>query len=223
MTEEQQSKNFEALSRPFKKRVDIGLVTGVSAVIVSIMALFVSRAQMMSYQRTQKAAVMPVIDIDMGYMVDGEGKDYFEISLNNAGSGVAYIQRVKVTQNGEPFEDYAAFEDAIMTRRMRSWAKLTARPASGYLRSGERIVPRRYFMGAARTDLPAYLRGEWGAPVDGVDVTICYCSVFEDCWTKAFLDRKRPQPVESCGAGDVPDDDFLTYIMQRKTALAQGN
>ena len=88
-------------TRAMSKRIDIGLVTGICAVLISLMALITSRAQMKAYERTQKAAVMPVIDIYLGYTAHSDYR-WFEVKLNNVGAGIAYIQSAVPTINGEP-------------------------------------------------------------------------------------------------------------------------
>ncbi len=201
------------------KRIDIGLTTGLCALAISFVGIVTSRATFKMNQETQKARVLPIIDIDMGYLkrpnAKGEMRDYFEVTLNNVGAGIAHLQRVTPVQNGNPVTDYQAFEDAVMTRRMRSWAKLTEKPAAGFLRAGDSLTPVSYNMGMPGSELTAYLRGEWGAPMDGLDVQVCYCSIFEDCWTVSYLDRKLPQAVKDCGITDVPEDGFQTLSDQR--------
>lgn len=167
----------------------------------------------------QKARILPIVDIDMGYVqkpnAQGQLKPYFDISLSNEGAGIAHIQNVSILKNGELIESYKAFDESIMTGRMRSWSTLTATSAAGFLRAGETTTPVSYRLGATESDLPAYLRGEWGTPLEGLDMSICYCSVFEDCWNIKFLDRKIPQPVEHCGIEDQVFDSFTQFIDQR--------
>lgn len=197
------------------KRIDIGLVTAVCALLVSLMAMLTARAQFKQYRATQKAAILPVIDIDMGY-TNKNGKPYFEVVLNNVGAGIAYIQSATVTQNGAPVTDYKAFEDAVMTPRMRNWATLTASGAAGYLPAGQSKTPRSYRFGASASDVNAYLRGQMGTPMDGMNVSVCFCSLHEDCWTVNYKDRRRPQAVKSCGNLDEPPTDFFqNYIDDR--------
>jgi len=196
------------------KRIDIGLTTGICAVLISFLALMTSRAQIKMNQETQKASVMPVIDIDMGYLRRDENR-WFEVTLNNVGAGIAYIQSVTPTINNEPAAEYQAFEDAVMNRRMRGWATLTEKPATGYLRAGESVTPISYRFSATNREIDAYLRGQFGTPFENLDIKVCYCSVFEDCWTVSYVDRKRPQPVSNCGVTDTPNDLFQTYIDQR--------
>lgn len=198
------------------KRIDIGLMTGLCALLISFVGIVTSRASFKMNQETQKARVLPIIDIDMGYENIGDRSEaVFVVRLNNVGAGLAHIQRVTPTQNGEPIADIEGFETVIMTGRMRSNVGFPAASgAAGYLRAGASIEPRRYRMGAAGSELGAYLRGQYGPPMDGLDLTVCYCSVFDDCWEVRHADRKVPQPVNSCGIQDVPVDYFQTYIDQ---------
>ena len=106
-----------------------------------------------------------------------------------------------------------------MNGRMRSnvgFPQATA--ATGFLRAGSSVTPRSYRMGAAGSELGAYLRGEYGTPLSGMDLDVCYCSVFKDCWTVKYLDRKLPKPVKSCGIDDAPIDYFQNYIDQTAAA-----
>jgi len=99
---------------------------------------------------------------------------------------------------------------------MRGWSRLAEEPSAGFLPAGEKIVPVSYKLGAGESDLPAYLRGEWGTPMDQVNVEVCYCSVsFNDCWSVNYLDRKIPKPVQSCGINDEVDDVFQKFIDQK--------
>jgi len=138
----------------------------------------------------------------------GIPKQHFEVTLNNVGAGIAHILSVTPTVKGVPVMEYQIFEDAIMTRRMRSWTTLTEKPAAGYLRAGNSVTPVSYRMGSAEGELSAYLRGEWGKPFENLDITVCYCSVFEDCWTVNYVDRKTPKLIDTCGITDAPIDAF---------------
>lgn len=234
MTDTDPTRGIELDKQPHKsilKRIDIGLMTGLCALLISFVGVITSRATFNMNQETQKARVLPIIDIDMGYIgkPDAQGvmKQYFEVTLNNVGAGIAHIQSVTPTRishiqedkpsnvGTQPIESFEEFEASIMTGRMRSWATLTETPAAGYVRAGESVTPVSYRMGAAESDLSAYLRGEWGMPMEDLDLTVCYCSVFEDCWTINYVDRKTPKPVKSCGIDDVPVDMFQSYIDQR--------
>jgi hypothetical protein len=205
------------------KRIDIGLLTAVLALIISFVGIITSYATYKLEQATQAAEVLPIIDIDLGYLskieqTSNTTRRYFEVSLNNVGAGLAHIQSVTPTINGEIVADHDDFDNAIMTPRMRSWATLTELPSTGYVRAGDTVTPVSYRMGGAEGDLNAYLRGQWGTPMDGLDVSVCYCSVLGDCWTVSFLDRKSPEKTRSCGIGETTEDGFQDFIDQRFAA-----
>ena len=205
--------------RSLLKRIDIGLMTGLCALTLSLIGVVTSRASFKMAQETQKARVLPMIDIDMGYEnATDRSNSAFVVRLKNVGAGLAHVQRVTPLQHGTPIEDIQSFDDAIMNRRMRGWITPIAKPSTGFLRAGSQIEPRRYKMGAAGSELGAYLRGEYGTPLDGLDLEVCYCSVFKDCWSVKYLDRKFPTPVNSCGIEDQTVDYFQNYIDQTAAA-----
>lgn len=203
-------------------RIDIGLVTGICAVFISFLALIVANMQTKMAQETQKASVLPIIQVDMGYTYK-TSPSLFEINLTNSGVGIAYIQRVRPTINGEPVEKYLNLQNAVMNGRMRSNATLTELPATGYLPAGQSLTPWSYTWGSSlngRGEIEAYLRGDFGPPMQGVDIEVCYCSVFDDCWLTAYSNTGKPKPVRSCGRDDAQEDYFQTYIDQRAAPAA---
>lgn len=207
------------------KRIDIGLMTGICALLISFIGILTSRATFKMNQETQKIRVLPIIKIDMGYLekpsTRGTLHPHFEVTLNNVGAGLAHIQEILPLQNNEVIKDIKTLEAAIMTPRLRSWAKVTEKSATGYLRAGNSITPLSYNMGAPGTVLSTYLRGEDAKPLDGVDVKVCYCSIFDECWTVRYLDRKTPKPVRSCKISDIPNDGF--DIMRQSRLLDAQN
>lgn len=207
---------LSAPSKSLLTRIDIGLTTGLCALLLSFVGVMTSRTNLKMAQDTQKARVLPIIKIDMGYEGIGDRSEArFVTRLSNVGAGLAHIQSVQVTKNGETVDSVQGFDDAIMTRRMRSNVGYpVTKAASGYLRAGDSVEPRAYRMGAAGSELGAYLRGAYGTPMDGLDMRVCYCSVFEDCWTVSYLDRKTPTPAKTCGIDTMPIDAFQNYIDQ---------
>lgn len=201
-------------SKSLLKRIDIGLTTGLCALLLSFVGVVTSRANLNMAQETQKARVLPIIDIDMGYENVGDRSEaMFVVRLSNVGAGLAHVQRVEVTQKGAPVTSIKSFDLAIMNGRMRNNVGYPVTDAAtGYLRAGESVMPRAYRMGAAGSELGAYLRGQYGPPLDGLDMSVCYCSVFDDCWTVTHASRQTPKPVKSCGVADAPIDAFQNYI-----------
>ena len=209
------------------RRLDAGLVTAVAAVVVSLLALLTSFSQMRAYKATQKASVVPILDVDLGYVErvgpgDDRPRTYFEVRLHNVGAGIAHVQRIRPTRAGEPVADFQSFEDLTMNRRMRGWATLTDAPGAGYIRAGESRSPHSMRIGGGEGDVAPYLRGDYGPPFEGLDVEVCYCSVFDDCWQTSWRRTAAPEPVRACIAGETPVDAFADYEAQRVAARSGG-
>ena len=202
------------------KRIDIGLTTGLAALVLSFVGILTSRATLKMNQDTQKARVLPIVEVDMGYQRLADNRYDFAVTLTNSGVGLAHIQRVEPVIGGERVEGYQAFEDAVMNRRMRGWARVTDGAGTGYLRPGESRRAIHYAMNGASREVDAYLRGQFGTPYSDMDIEACYCSVFEDCWTTSFRDRSVPQPVADCGTNSALTDVFADYRDQRAAARA---
>lgn len=205
---------LKKLSKTLVKRVDAGLITAICALVISFIGLLISRDEVRIYRETQKAEVLPIIAIDMGYETRSDGR-YYEVRLSNVGAGIAHIQRVTPTINGLPADTYQAFENAIMNGRMRSNSTLTEKTAAGYLRAGDSVTPVSFRFSRNDREIDAYLRGQYGVPFEGLDLSVCYCSVFDDCWTVPYISRAKPRPAENCGIEDIPVDLFQEHARQR--------
>lgn len=215
MTDPERTTNFKP-SPKLLKRIDIGLTTGIIAVIISFLALLTSYKQIQMAQESQKASVLPIIAVALGYNVDEMAT--FDITLTNEGAGIAHVRRVRALIKGEVVEDDQTFALALMNGRMLSNARLREEPAAGFLPPGESRTPWSFLFGSSaanRGEINAYLRGQYGPPLDGVDIEVCYCSVFDDCWESSFLDRSAPRKVRHCGVNGGVDDVFQTFMEAR--------
>ena len=144
----------------------------------------------------------------------------YKISLTNSGPGIAYVQNVRALINDKPIIDSKKFRDALMNGRLFGYAKFEEQSAAGYLSPGESVTPWSFsWSQSSRSEIEAYLRGEFGQPLDGVDLEICYCSVFDDCWSARASDTNKPKPIKSCGRDDEQDDFFRRSMASRAAAL----
>jgi hypothetical protein len=143
----------------------------------------------------------------------------FKIMLTNSGPGIAYVQNVQPLIGDKPMADYKELQNATMIGRMLGFGKFTEHAAAGYLSSGDSITPWQFeWQKSGLGDIRAYLRGLYGAPMEDVDIEVCYCSVFDDCWTVRYSDRRKPKPIESCGPDDMQNDFFQKAIEMRAAA-----
>jgi hypothetical protein len=140
----------------------------------------------------------------------------FRITLTNSGSGIAYVQNVRPLINGEPVIEHEIFQDALMNGRMFGSAKFEEQAAAGFLSPGNSVTPWSFtWADNGRSEIEAYLRGDYGSPMDGIDLEVCYCSVFDDCWKALASDTGKPESVKRCGRNDQQDDFFQQSIAAR--------
>lgn len=190
------------------KRIDIGLVIGTIAIFVSYLSVMAAKDEVETAQATQKAMTLPIIQIVMGYQHQKPPYTY-SISLKNSGPGVAYIQNIQPLKANIPMSDYKELQKATMNGRMLGFSSFTGMGAGGYLSSGDSVTPWRFEWGkSGRNEIRAYLRGSYGPPMKDVDLEVCYCSVFNDCWITRASDLHKPKKVESCGKDDTQNDFF---------------
>ncbi|MFW5451894.1 MAG: hypothetical protein ACKE9I_09860 [Methylophagaceae bacterium] len=206
------------------KRIDIGLFIAMMAVLVSFLALVTSKQQIEIAQATQKASVLPVIQINMGYQYRTPPYT-FKIMLTNSGPGIAYVQNVQALIGDKPMADYKELQKATMIGRMLGFSTFTEHAAAGFISPGNSVTPWQFQWGKSGSgrssgyqDIDAYLRGVYGPPMKDVDIKACYCSVFNDCWTVRYSDRRKPKPIDSCGPDGVQDDFFQKAIEMRAAA-----
>ena len=70
MSDPSETTGIDLSKKPDKsilKRIDIGMTTGLAALLLSFVGIMTSRATFNMNQETQKARVLPIIDVDLGY------------------------------------------------------------------------------------------------------------------------------------------------------------
>lgn len=205
-------RNFTAPTKSLMKRIDVGLFTAIVAVLLSFFTVLMEK-------QTQKARVLPIIQMNMGY--EYAAAPYrFRITLSNSGSGIAYVQNVRPLIGGQPVAGHQVLQDALMNGRMFGNAKFEEKAAAGFLSPGNSVTPWSFtWTENGRSEIEAYLRGDYGAPMEGVDLEVCYCSVFDDCWKALASSTGKPRPVNSCGRGDKQDDFFQQSMAARAAEM----
>lgn len=182
------------------------VLVGLSAVLLSLCGPGVSIYEAHLMRRAQRASVWPYVEI--GASVES---DRVSVFVQNTGVGPAPIRAAEVTLGG---------------RRMASWAEVlgSVTPAATptpvvfqsllngrVLPSGSTRAPVFVVQvdsgGVGRPVVDSLRAALLGAPPDkALDVTLCYCSVYEECWTSDLLrtlGRKGGEPgaehrVASC-------------------------
>lgn len=174
-------------------------ITAISAILVSVIALFVAWDQARVMRAQQHADVWPALQIQSEFLTQADSYQ-MSLTVKNDGIGPAVVHYVSADMGGEA---------------LTNWEELGDRRADGLLRPG-------MWTGALRGEIVApgeevvLARLTW--PREGVDpgllrdhrhliwsmtMDVCYCSVYGRCWT---TDRDttqiQPQAIAACPVAD---------------------
>ena len=183
------------------KRVDAGILTGALALLVSVLALFTSRAQVRLAEEVAVARTLPVVETRVDYQLDVPPFEW-SVTLRNPGTGLAHIREVVPLVDGEP-ATLSEFEALARTPRLASnAAELRRGPATGYLAPGDVREVLALSWGKSRFDVGTLREGfaDGTLAPDRLDVEVCYCSVWERCYRRRARGNALAREVATCGS-----------------------
>jgi hypothetical protein len=167
------------------------MVTGLVAVVVGVLALLVSAYTAFLQRRQAAAAVWPHLEVDTS------NHPRFKIHLANKGVGPALIKTVQLRLDGKPMHHWSALL-AGQGPEGQGWIKSTI--SHRVVAVGEQIDA---FLPSEKASIE--LLESAFARVSG---TLCYCSVFDECFTFR-VDDDATEQVPACpksGPGEQFDD-----------------
>ena len=192
----------------------IEIVVGVSVVVISVVSLFVAVFQGIVMQRTLEASVVPVIQYGSGNYDLERDEWQITLSFQNTGLGPAELRHFRLIWQGDEITDTSAFlvrccvPDDIPADQRASYVRqaFENRELAFLFNSvgGRFFAPQEEvsYVVSVRPDAETQPHGRaiWDA-LDRVrhelDVEICYCSVFDDCWMARFPEQTRER-VRQC-------------------------
>ncbi len=126
----------------------------------------------------------------------------FAFNLRNDGVGPAVVRAMEVTLDGKPLRDWGDAMDVL-------YPKSPEHPLSRG--AHYTVVHGHVFAAGASVDAirpdGEELTHRFYDGYDRIAVTLCYCSVLDDCWTlhaQGLKVRPEPEPVRSCPRFAVP-------------------
>jgi hypothetical protein len=194
--------------------VDISL--GLAALFTSIVSLGVAVEHGRDMSKLVQANSLPYVQISKSDLAADGRTEVTRLTIENQGVGPARIADVRITVDGKPVPDLNTLIDHccapgfLIRRTDREFAgirygevvKSTA--LDRMVRPGQSIDMISWPLTATNQGPAQALVREIGRRVQ---VSICYCSVFDECWTRAFSADPKPTPVKSCPADRVPYTD----------------
>ncbi len=176
-------------------------LTGLGAMLVGIAALFVAWDQSRVMRAQQHGAVVPVVQMD-GFLRTLPEQRSMGLRFHNSGVGPAMIETIEVLRDGAPTQEWGAIELHLPDEYDVSWSSVVGRVLAP---NGE-VEPIAFHWSRDALDEAGFtrLREEWAR----WDLRICYCSVFERCWTSYSASGERTA-VQECPAIDY--DPFAVF------------
>ena len=202
------------------RRFDV--ILPIAALFVSFVSILIAwhHGQVMKElvhqnERLVEAESLPYLEIYTSDLAKDERTPELRLTVQNEGVGPARIAEVVMMVHGQPVPDFNTLVDHCCAPGLLDGAKVGTKQLRG-MRNGEVILSRlRDRMVRPGEAVDAF---EWPitpanrALVEAVktalasnaaNTSICYCSVFDDCWTRTDEDR-RPLPVKQCPIAPVP-------------------
>ncbi len=195
---------------PFLERLaSPEMLVALSAVLLSVCGLFISIYETSLIRQAQRASVWPHVEVGVSVTQAG-----IKLRVQNTGVGPARIQACAVTYKGKTQTDWSdlirrvAGDEADSVGFNRSLINGRVLPLNS---SKLDIFSMTADSGAVEREVAALL-GRTILEGD-LDVTVCYCSVYDECWTSSLqnaLSRARgvEKPID---LGEVDDCDSAKH------------
>ena len=165
------------------------------AIVLSVCALLVSVFEVSAIRDEVRFQVWPFVSVGTGYSSDG-----YRIGIQNKGVGPAKIRRIEFFWDGEPIasEQRSDVFNELVRRAVGDEAAFDysvyrmSDPEGGVMSADEATN----LFSVEWTETSRKLADAWG---ENLFVTVCYCSVYDDCWL-AELNGGEPGRVSACPA-----------------------
>ncbi|MDJ0839686.1 MAG: hypothetical protein QNK37_24425 [Acidobacteriota bacterium] len=151
-----------------KRIIDAQMIIALSAVLISLCAVFISVYETWLMRKHQRLSVWPSLAV-MTVMTP----EKFEVQIRNNGTGPALVKSVHVTVDGETVTNWRG-----MLRKL-----YPDQPVPVFSRSqlNGRVIQ-------SRESVPAFSIEAEGWPnklrrdIERIGMTLCYSSIYEECW-----------------------------------------
>lgn len=192
-------------------KIDANQITAIAAVIVSCAALFVAWDQVRIMRLQQKAAVMPLMRIS--WHLDFEKEIHsVSVEVENVGVGPGFIRGERVVWQGKRLKRWTNFAKSLFPDGLPSGSSMSMAGQSitgGLVASGDRATMIRLSWPSNKKNeerTSEQLLKLFGNPGDStaLEVTLCYCSVFDQCWMTQETESEPPVETKECPTEWVP-------------------
>jgi hypothetical protein len=194
----------------------IEIVVAVSVVVISVASLAVALFQGVVMQRALEAQVLPIIHYDTGNYDDRTNEWRMTFSIANNGLGPTEVRSFQMSWQDTVLLEAAdlmvmcCVPEEIPEDQRRAYVFSAFQ--TGNMRIYTDHVQGRYFAPQQEITFIRFPRPDQATAPEAygiwrqldeirheIEVEVCYCSVFDDCWMARFPARSR-EPVRQCPA-----------------------
>jgi len=197
-------------------------IVPVAALFVSFVSILIAwhHGQVMKElvhqnERLVEAESLPYLDIYTSDLEDDMRTPAFRLVVQNQGVGPARIAEVVMTVKAHPVPDFSTLVDqccvpgSVQAERLgkKQYHAVTngqviqSTLRDRMIRPGEAVDAVDWRIAPENQAVINQVKA--GFASDLVNTSICYCSVFDDCWVRTDQDRK-PVKVKQCPVASVP-------------------
>jgi len=186
-------------------REKVDFLVAICALITSMASIWLSVTQSDDMQRLVQAQSWPFLGFSTSNTetntVTGKPEPVISMTIENLGVGPAKIQSLEIFYKGKNVKTSrellrACCTDATGKIQEDAWKQtpiLTSSVVGRVLRAGQ-TVPFLYW---SRPETDNAIWEKLNMARFEVEKKICYCSVFDECWT-SDLESTQSTPVKSC-------------------------
>jgi hypothetical protein len=181
----------------------VDLVLAGSAILISVVSLFIAVAHGRIQEKMLAAASWPVLFLESGNHDEKTGQDVIAMSARNDGAGPAIVKSINVLYKGKRYgQIYPLLVDCCgwrwigNDREAKIYSALT-------MRLNRSVVPaggERPMLMVFRTKDNDAIWKRLDAERSGFRFDACYCSILGECW-RSDLQGGEPQRVARCPEG----------------------
>lgn len=197
----------------------VEIAVAASVVVISLASLFVAVYQGIVMQRSLSASVWPVMEFEHGNFDDETERQSIYLEFRNSGLGPAQVRSMRLMHQGEAITSLQLFfakccgpEEMSQAERVDHVGALFVDREMVLITDvvAERVFAPQQSVTFARLDRPdtpeaLAIWDRFDRARFQLEVELCYCSVFEDCWLARFPQQSRI-PVRQCDAAEWAAD-----------------
>jgi hypothetical protein len=185
------------------------LAVALAALVTSVTSIWLSLSQGDDMARLVQAQSWPYLEYESSNTADN-GAPEIDISVRNAGVGPAKVKSVSISYEGKPVRGWAALvaaccvpketpREALNLPALTDNRMISGKLISRVLRASDSVP----LLHLPKTDVNAPLWTKLDDARFKLQLSVCYCSVFDECWI-SDLRSTTQQPVKTCPVDPVP-------------------